>query len=156
MEQKKCFKCNETKDLSLFYKHKQMCDGHLGKCKECTKKDATDHRNANLEKIRQYDLDRAKLPHRKDLATKCRKKFRKEHPLASPAHSMVQRAVRDGKLVKPSKCQNCNKEKKVYAHHDDYYKPLDVKWLCQVCHKKEHKLINERKLTSTTKDHFNH
>jgi len=36
---KVCFKCLDEKLLTDFYKHKQMGDGHLNKCKTCTKKD---------------------------------------------------------------------------------------------------------------------
>ena len=40
MEYKVCFKCGRLLPLDSFYKHSQMGDGHLNKCKDCTKKDA--------------------------------------------------------------------------------------------------------------------
>ena len=39
MKEKICFRCNVKKQLNEFYVHKQMSDGHLNKCKTCTKDD---------------------------------------------------------------------------------------------------------------------
>jgi hypothetical protein len=64
MRQKHCFKCKCLKPLEQFYRHPQMADGHLNKCKSCAKADGRAHRAANLAKIRVCDRDRANLAHR--------------------------------------------------------------------------------------------
>lgn len=59
---KVCFKCNIEKSLDEFYTHPQMADGHLNKCKECTRKDTkqrTDELSFNEEWI-----DKEKERHR--------------------------------------------------------------------------------------------
>lgn len=45
---KTCFKCNVDKPLTEYYKHKQMGDGYLGKCKDCAKLDVKARENTLL------------------------------------------------------------------------------------------------------------
>ncbi len=40
IKEKICFKCEKLLLLSKFYVHKQMADGHLNKCIDCTKNDS--------------------------------------------------------------------------------------------------------------------
>jgi transposase-like protein len=55
------------------------------------------------------------------------------------AHSLVRRAIKDGVLVRPSHCSTCARPSvSLVGHHDDYRKPLDVRWLCKSCHVNVH------------------
>lgn len=135
---KKCFKCGETKPLSEFYKHKMMSDGHLGKCKECTKRDVRVHR-INSERPREYDRERyQKNPKRRKYTVSVAHKHRLKNPDAYRARYAVSNAVRDGRLKKPEKCEICGGRFWLHGHHDDYSKPLDVIWLCAKCHHGKH------------------
>jgi len=139
---KTCFKCSAVKPLSEFYKHSMMTDGHVNKCKECNKKDVTKNRNKNIERIRQYDRDRAKNPERQKTASAISTAWRQADKRRMKCHNAVTRAIRSGKLVRQP-CVRCE-EVKSLAHHEDYDKPLDVVWLCQPCHKQRHKeMLNE-------------
>lgn len=128
---KTCFKCGESKSLDSFYKHKQMADGHLNKCKSCAKADAIANRLKRLPYYQAYDRARGS---RQDQFY--RKRYRKKYPAKHKAHNMVNNSIRDGKLQRHP-CEVCGKVEAV-AHHDDYLKPLDVRWLCQAHHKQWH------------------
>ena len=138
---KECFKCKTVKPLEEFYKHSMMGDGHLNKCKVCAKKDVEIHREKNLEKIREYDRQRAKIPERRARNTAISSAWRKEDSRRMAAHNKVARAIKKGELV-PQPCVRCNSVKSL-AHHEDYDRPLDVMWLCQPCHKQRHKELKE-------------
>ena len=66
MATKICFKCNIEKSIDEFYKHKKMADGHLGKCKNCTKTDSKNQLEIKtstpegLEKERERQRDKYK------------------------------------------------------------------------------------------------
>ena len=133
---KRCFKCGETKPRTEFYRHPMMGDGLLGKCKSCTKSDASANRAKRLEEARKYDRERAELPHRRALAAQVTRRMRREHPEKERAHRMVLRALGSGRLVRGA-CAVCG-NRRAHAHHDDYSKPLEVIWLCAEHHSARH------------------
>jgi len=112
---KRCFKCGIEKSPTAFYRHSEMADGLLGKCKECTKADVRDYWRENAVVLRQTDLSRRKL--------------------RRAANTTIGNALRDGRLEKPARCHYCTEVRKLAAHHWDYYRPLDVTWLCGRCHR---------------------
>jgi len=51
---------------------------------------------------------------------------------------IVYQAKRHNLISKPDKCEVCNTVEQLVAHHPLYSYPLDVVWLCRVCHGKLH------------------
>lgn len=130
---KQCFKCKETKPLSAFYRHPQMKDGRVNKCKECNKKDVRENRENKLEYYRAYDRERGA---RQD--SEYIRRYREDNPIKYGATTMVGNAVRDGRLKRPDDCEVCGGADRIHGHHDDYSRPLDVRWLCAACHQEWH------------------
>lgn len=131
--QKQCFKCGEVKGLSAFYKHPQMADGHVNKCKECNKRDVRENRKRKEDYYRQYDRDRGNRQR-----AGYRQEYRERYPNKAKAHRMVKYHIDAGNLIKEP-CEVCGSEENIHAHHDDYLKPLNVRWLCAAHHSQWHK-----------------
>lgn len=135
---KTCFKCHQSKPISQFYRHKKMADGHLNKCKECTKADVSGHRHGKgRDKVLAYDRERAKTLKR--IANNKRQiaRWKELHPDRYAAHIALRNAVRAGRII-PLPCLVCGA--KAEAHHPDYSDPLYPVWLCPAHHKQTHAL----------------
>lgn len=134
---KTCFKCKEEKSILEFYKHSGMLDGYLNKCKSCTCKDVREHRRNN-ESVRQYDRERYyNNPARREAIEITVAFWINNNPEAKAAHTKLNNAVRDGK-IKKEPCSVCGSTYRIHGHHDDYSKPLDVKWFCAKHHQRLH------------------
>jgi ribosomal protein S27AE len=137
--EKRCRKCGETKPLDDFYAHPRMADGHLHMCKECAKLRARAFRDRRIEHWQEHDRERAKTPDGKARTGTAAKRWIARNQSKRSAHMAVGHALRNGTLQKPEACEMCGSTVVIDAHHDDYSKPLDVRWLCHKCHMAMHR-----------------
>lgn len=70
--------------------------------------------------------------------------YRMRNPGKTKAQNQLNYAIRSGKMQR-GVCEVCGTDKTIHAHHHDYSKPFDVKWLCFQCHKKAHPVTDEDK-----------
>lgn len=121
-----CFKCGRELPITEFYKHDAMSDGHLNKCKECTRKDV--HAN--------YILNRFN----KNYVEKERARGREKY--ARLGYSSKNRAVHnEGKNTR----KNLEKSGIPYGafelHHWNYNEKNDVIPLTRSEHKRVHRFL---------------
>jgi hypothetical protein len=84
------------------------------------------------------------LPTNDDMPSADRRNlWRKNNPSRRKAWRAVENAKRTNKLI-PQPCEVCGKKKNIHAHHDDYSKPLKVKWLCLRHHVARHRELREK------------
>jgi hypothetical protein len=133
---KTCFRCGVEKPASEFYKHPQMDDGRLGKCKECNKLDVRENYAKKRERYRKYERKRFNDPKRRAYCLEANKIHRRRNPEKTRARQAFAYAVKSGRLERKP-CEVCGSIKS-QGHHDDYSKPLDVKWLCFKHHRERH------------------
>jgi hypothetical protein len=140
MENKKtCFKCNTEKPLSDYYKHKKMGDGHLGKCKECTKKDSK-----KREEILRNDV--VYINGEKE---RCREKYhRLGYKYKTPNFEKKKEAMRKHKMKYPEKQKARNSSQRMkpkikgnelhhWSYNEEHFK--DVIELSVADHNKAHR-----------------
>ncbi len=70
------------------------------------------------------------------------KKYRAANATKIAARQAVHKALRAGGITKPAVCQvrGCKIAGKLWAHHVNYNRPLEVRWLC-----KAHTIVADNK-----------
>lgn len=128
-----CKKCGETND-DAFYPYLR------GECKVCARARVLANRAKRVGYYRAFDRERGKDPKRKaQFVAKTRRKRQEMGPGYDRAHRAVSQAITKGEMARPATCSRCPSSDDIEAHHDDHNKPLDVMWLCPVCHAARHR-----------------
>jgi len=115
MPEKICPSCKERLPLTFFARDKSKSDDVTSHCKKCR----------NLQKQHSRALGLYKNSERRYR--------RSRDPVKDYAKEVVRRFVAAG-LKKPEECEICSGKGRLEAHHPDYSKPLNFKWLCKRCH----------------------
>jgi len=127
---KTCKLCNLFLPISAFYLQKAGKGGVYARCKECMKK--IDRKSYSSKSKRIGNWRYTKL-----WAMKNRPKAR--------AHGKIKYLISKGKILKQP-CIYCGEEKAL-AHHCDYNKPLDIKWMCHKHHSAWHRIFISNEIT---------
>lgn len=146
---KPCGTCKQDKPLSAFSRCADHGDGLQTTCKECNCKYYRANRSVILEYHRRYQQANREVLNEKTrqyytknrqkiLERQCRCRVADKRP--SRAHCAVYYALGVGHLTRQP-CEICGSNN-VHAHHADYARPLDVRWLCPICHGRLHAQVH--------------
>ena len=134
---KVCFKCGTEKPLTEFYKHKEMADGHLNKCKSCAKSDVKGKYVENVKDanfiLKERKRGRQKYHRLYEGTGKAKPENNARYNIKFPEKYLAKLA--SGKIKKPFD----GAEKHHWSYNEEHYK--DVIWLSKRQHMKAHRFI---------------
>ncbi len=126
---KRCIRCGNDKEITEFYVHPKMRDGHLNKCKECCKEQA--------------DLREKKLRENVDFCEK--ERLRSKERYYRLGYGMKQHEKNKLKLYRNGKYKNLSRDLKLSdnenAHHWNYNLIDDVIILDKKFHRFIHRYL---------------
>lgn len=76
----------------------------------------------------------------RNLTKQAHKKYAENNRNKIRTHWRIKQRIKSGAMVR-GVCEKCGDSDDVHAHHDDYNKPLDVRWLCRKHHSEFHRRI---------------
>jgi len=94
------------------------------------------YQKEHRRQVQEYERRRSKKSARKVQINTYARRRRKKFPEKTRAYNMLSRAIKKGTIVRQP-CEICGKPN-AQAHHEDYSKPLDVRWLCFKHHREAH------------------
>lgn len=131
-DRKRCGCCKELRFLVDFPTNKRALSGYYCYCKICANSKNKNNYLNNREKI----LKRTKLYRQTEKGKEVMRSATKRSILKFPekqfARDEVNKALKRGDLTK-LECEFCG-DTKTQAHHSDYSKPLEVRWVCKKHH----------------------
>lgn len=145
-----CRQCEQDVRVADYYRHPYTADRLMAVCKACHRASVRANYANNREHFREYERGRASLPHRveareayaqtpngKARGSAAKRRYTERNPVKRSAVNAVNNALRGGRLSRHP-CEVCGNVQ-AQAHHDDYGKPLDVRWLCSAHHAEWHR-----------------
>lgn len=140
---KKCTHCGRLLPLDSFQVRKASKDGLTASCKSCLKdRDAKRYiheRESRAERHKLYmKTETGKLSH-----AKSSRQWDARNSDRKAAQTILNNAVRDGRIIPWPVCAVPECDKKPEAHHPDYSQPLQVVWLCSAHHKQTHAIAKD-------------
>ena len=133
MTERQCKHCGEIKPVGAFRRDRTMPDGYRYVCLSCTAKQNAPSLYAYRERNRaMVNAKRRERHHRTG--------YKRHIPVERERiYGAVKYAVKTGRLQKPDRCNMCGANGRLHGHHRDYSKPLEVMWMCTICHGMEHR-----------------